>query len=49
MGDLPAALAGYATHVEHVRGAAFDEARHRGRSLSLEEAVVHALSSEPVS
>jgi predicted ATPase len=41
-----AALDEYEPHLERVRGAAFDEARERGRLLSLEEAVGHALSHD---
>jgi len=41
-----AALGEYEPHLERVRGAAFDEARERGRRLSLEEATVHALSND---
>ena len=43
-----AALAEYEPHLEGVRGAAFDEARERGRLLSLEQAVVHALSHDSI-
>ena len=42
-----AALAEYEPHLKSIRGAAFDEARARGRLLSLEEAVAHALSPGP--
>jgi predicted ATPase len=41
-----AALGEYEPHLERVRGATFDEARERGRRLSLEEAIVHALSND---
>lgn len=39
------ALTEYAPYLESVRGDAFDEARQRGRSLSLEDAVSHALAN----
>jgi predicted ATPase len=42
-----AALGEYEPYLERVRGAVFDEARERGRRLSLEEAVVQALDSVP--
>jgi hypothetical protein len=38
------ALREYAPYVEPVRGADFDRGRKRGRALSLETAVQHALS-----
>ena len=40
------ALGDYEPYLEHVRGATFDEARERGRLLSLEQAVVHALPDD---
>jgi predicted ATPase len=43
-----AALGEYEPHLERVRGAAFDEAREQGRLLSLEEAIVYALSHGPL-
>ncbi|MEP6642184.1 MAG: adenylate/guanylate cyclase domain-containing protein [Gaiellales bacterium] len=47
-GTTTAALGEYEPHLELVRGAAFDEARERGRLLSLEEAVVHARSHDSI-
>jgi len=41
------ALGEYEPYVERVRGAIFDGARERGRLLSLEEAVAHALTHGP--
>jgi hypothetical protein len=36
-------LAEYEPYLEPVRGAIFDEARQRGRSLTVEDAIKHAL------
>ena len=38
------ALSEYEPYLDPVRGAAFDEARQRGRSLTLEDAIDHALA-----
>jgi hypothetical protein len=40
-------LAEYGPYLESVHGAEFDEARQRGKSLSLEEAVDQALEHLP--
>jgi hypothetical protein len=39
------ALAEYEPYLKPVRGAAFDEARQRGRSLTIEDAIGHALTN----
>jgi predicted ATPase/class 3 adenylate cyclase len=39
------ALAEYEPYLKTVRGAAFDEARQRGRSLTIEDAIDHALTN----